>query len=240
MSPNPSVRGRCSTRFVNLPVEFAFGPSDARPGTHSDRRRQSDQPRHPGDASRPPRLRALPRLQTARRRSPRPSPSLPDLVLLDVMMPKMNGFDVCRLLKNDPTLPFMAIILVTAKADTQGCRRRARGGRRRISHQARRSGGAGGARALGAAAQGAARPDRRAGSRSRRMESHSGAAGRRAGRRNRADRARSSVFCRRRSRGSWSPPVTRTCSRATGAPLPSCSATCAGSARFPSSRSPRR
>jgi adenylate cyclase len=44
---------------------------------------------------------------------------LPDLVLLDVMMPKMNGFDVCRLLKNDPTLPFMAIIMITAKADTR-------------------------------------------------------------------------------------------------------------------------
>jgi adenylate cyclase len=43
---------------------------------------------------------------------------VPDLVLLD-MMPKMNGVDVCRLLKNDPALPFMAIILVTAKADTR-------------------------------------------------------------------------------------------------------------------------
>jgi class 3 adenylate cyclase len=43
----------------------------------------------------------------------------PDLVLLDVMMPKMNGFDACRLLKNDPTLPFMAVILVTAKSDTR-------------------------------------------------------------------------------------------------------------------------
>jgi adenylate cyclase len=44
---------------------------------------------------------------------------LPDLVLLDVMMPKMNGFDVCRLLKNDPTFPFMAVILITAKAETR-------------------------------------------------------------------------------------------------------------------------
>jgi adenylate cyclase len=43
----------------------------------------------------------------------------PDLVLLDVMMPKMNGFDACRLLKNDPTLPFMAVILVTAKSETR-------------------------------------------------------------------------------------------------------------------------
>jgi adenylate cyclase len=43
----------------------------------------------------------------------------PDLVLLDVMMPKLNGIDACRLLKNDPTLPFVPIILVTAKADTK-------------------------------------------------------------------------------------------------------------------------
>jgi DNA-binding response OmpR family regulator len=44
---------------------------------------------------------------------------LPDLILLDVMMPKLNGIEVCRRLKNDPALPFMAIILVTAKADTK-------------------------------------------------------------------------------------------------------------------------
>jgi adenylate cyclase len=44
---------------------------------------------------------------------------LPDLVLLDVMMPKMNGIDACRLLKNDATLPFIPIVLVTAKADTK-------------------------------------------------------------------------------------------------------------------------
>ncbi len=40
----------------------------------------------------------------------------PDLILLDVMMPKMDGFEVCRRLKGDPSLPFMPIILVTAKA----------------------------------------------------------------------------------------------------------------------------
>jgi len=41
----------------------------------------------------------------------------PDLILLDVMMPKIDGFEVCRQLKNEPSLPFMPIILVTAKAD---------------------------------------------------------------------------------------------------------------------------
>ncbi len=41
----------------------------------------------------------------------------PDLILLDVMMPKHDGFEVCRLLRADQSLPFMPIILVTAKDD---------------------------------------------------------------------------------------------------------------------------
>ena len=44
---------------------------------------------------------------------------LPDLILLDVMMPKLDGVEVCRRLKNDASLPFMPIILVTAKTDTK-------------------------------------------------------------------------------------------------------------------------
>jgi adenylate cyclase len=41
----------------------------------------------------------------------------PDLILLDIMMPGKDGIEVCRELKGDPALPFMPIILVTAKAD---------------------------------------------------------------------------------------------------------------------------
>ncbi|HJZ30647.1 MAG TPA: response regulator [Hyphomicrobiaceae bacterium] len=44
---------------------------------------------------------------------------LPDLVLLDVMMPKMDGLEVCRQLKADKSLPFMPIILVTARSDSK-------------------------------------------------------------------------------------------------------------------------
>ena len=44
---------------------------------------------------------------------------LPDLILLDIMMPKMDGFEVCRKLKGDSTLPFMPIILVTAKTESK-------------------------------------------------------------------------------------------------------------------------
>jgi adenylate cyclase len=43
----------------------------------------------------------------------------PDLILLDVMMPGKDGIQVCRELKADQSLPFMPIILVTAKSDPQ-------------------------------------------------------------------------------------------------------------------------
>ena len=42
---------------------------------------------------------------------------LPDLVLLDVMMPKLDGIETVKRLKADPALPFIPVILVTAKAD---------------------------------------------------------------------------------------------------------------------------
>ena len=44
---------------------------------------------------------------------------LPDLILLDVMMPKMDGMEVCRQLKGDPSGPFIPIVLVTAKGDSK-------------------------------------------------------------------------------------------------------------------------
>ena len=44
---------------------------------------------------------------------------LPDLILLDVMMPKVDGVEACRQLKADTKLPFIPIILVTAKADSK-------------------------------------------------------------------------------------------------------------------------
>jgi len=43
----------------------------------------------------------------------------PDLILLDVMMPGLDGLEVCRRLKGDSSLPFMPLIMVTARADSR-------------------------------------------------------------------------------------------------------------------------
>jgi len=42
---------------------------------------------------------------------------LPDLILLDIMMPKLDGISVLKILKQDQSLGFIPIILLTAKAD---------------------------------------------------------------------------------------------------------------------------
>jgi|UniRef100_UPI00404AF3EE two-component system, OmpR family, phosphate regulon response regulator PhoB len=42
---------------------------------------------------------------------------LPDLVILDVMMPELNGIQICRMLRADPTLKSVPVIFLTAKAE---------------------------------------------------------------------------------------------------------------------------
>ena len=52
-------------------------------------------------------------LKIARTTTPRP-----DLILLDVMMPEMDGYEVCRQLKSDVLTASIPIIFVTAKGET--------------------------------------------------------------------------------------------------------------------------
>jgi class 3 adenylate cyclase/CheY-like chemotaxis protein len=42
----------------------------------------------------------------------------PDLILLDLMMPKMDGIDVCRHVRADSSLPYIPIIMVTSRTAT--------------------------------------------------------------------------------------------------------------------------
>ncbi|MBN2559968.1 MAG: response regulator [Phycisphaerae bacterium] len=42
----------------------------------------------------------------------------PDLILLDIMMPKRSGFEVCKKLKSDPATKDIPIIMVTALHET--------------------------------------------------------------------------------------------------------------------------
>ena len=53
--------------------------------------------------------RALKRLQTYR----------PDLILLDVQMPGIDGFETCQQIKADPQLAAIPVIFITALSDTE-------------------------------------------------------------------------------------------------------------------------
>lgn len=43
----------------------------------------------------------------------------PDLILLDLMMPEPNGFEVCKMLRADPTFSSIPIVIVTAMDDNE-------------------------------------------------------------------------------------------------------------------------
>ena len=44
---------------------------------------------------------------------------LPDLILMDIVMPKMTGIQACRAIKDDPTTKHIPIILVTTRGEAE-------------------------------------------------------------------------------------------------------------------------
>lgn len=45
--------------------------------------------------------------------------SKPDLVILDIMLPELDGFEVCRQIKGDPETCHIPVVMLTAKKSSQ-------------------------------------------------------------------------------------------------------------------------
>ena len=61
----------------------------------------------------------------------------PDLVLLDIVMPEMDGYEVCRRIRSTPSTEFLPVVMITASGSEQRLAA-LEAGRRRLHHQALR------------------------------------------------------------------------------------------------------
>lgn len=52
----------------------------------------------------------------------RSSRAFPDVILMDIHMPGIDGFEVCRRLKQDPTSAHIPVLLFSATVDVEECR----------------------------------------------------------------------------------------------------------------------
>ncbi len=59
----------------------------------------------------------------------------PDLLILDLMMPRMNGFQVCRLIRQDPTASYTKILIITAFGSRENIDRAIAAGADDVQHK---------------------------------------------------------------------------------------------------------
>jgi CheY-like chemotaxis protein len=52
----------------------------------------------------------------------------PDLIILDIMMPRVNGYEVCQILKENPLTKSIPVIFLTALSHQEAIKRAAEGG----------------------------------------------------------------------------------------------------------------
>ncbi len=99
MTPNPAPRHRVliveDDDHIAMAIEWVLG----REGLVHDRVASGQE--------------ALPRIRE----------TLPDLVLLDVMLPEVSGHDICRDLRRDPSLSDVRVLMMTARGSAQDRRR---------------------------------------------------------------------------------------------------------------------
>ena len=67
----------------------------------------------------------------------------PDLILLDIMMPKLSGFEVCKKIKGDPRTRQIMVLMVTALNEQGDIERAVKAGCDDFFEQARQQAGAG-------------------------------------------------------------------------------------------------
>ncbi len=77
----------------------------------------------------------------------------PDLVLMDVLMPKLNGYDVCERIKHNPATRLTPVVLITALHERERKIEGINAGADDFLHEARRSTRAQGARPFACSTQ---------------------------------------------------------------------------------------
>ena len=51
------------------------------------------------------------------------SPQPPDLILLDIVMPEMDGLEVCKILKENPETANIPVVFLSGQAEDEACER---------------------------------------------------------------------------------------------------------------------
>ena len=189
-------------------------PRDERPGRDPGRGRRPAQPRHPAARLSSARAMASQTAEDGVEALAAMRAGDVDLVLLDIVMPRMDGFQVLAEMKGDAALRDIPVIMISAVDDHESVIRCIEAGRRGSPPEALRSRPAAGAHQRRPGAQAAAHARARAAAR------HVRALPARRGRRGGAPARRERSAAR----------------EASASTRPSCSATCAASRRSPSAR----